>query len=84
MKILGKFGNFAEIRLVRVCYPGGVLSRFGLEIFAVAFWCIADVIVSSLAVVEVRSGVLRLAFLQFFDVSFDFVFKSYDLLYCKQ
>ena len=22
MKILGKFGNFAEIRLVRACYPG--------------------------------------------------------------
>lgn len=68
MKILGKFGNFAEIRLVRAYYPGGALSRFGLEIFAVAFWCIADVIVSSLAVMEVRSGVLRLAFLLSFGI----------------
>ena len=50
--------------------------------FLVAFWCIADVIVNSLAVMEVRSRLPNLAFLQFFDVSFDFVFKSYELLYC--
>ena len=39
-----------------------------LEGFAVAFWCIADVIVSSLAVMEVRSRLLSLAFLLSFGI----------------